>query len=228
MIPVRLHVVSPISLAAGLICAIWIGLDRRRQTQKMRIMNVAWPVCALFGSGLLLWFYLRYGRAGTHVEGGFAVAVGKGALLCGSGCTLGDILTETLAISLPLVLIPLGYPGLFETEIFAIWILDYIFAFTIGILFQYFAVVPMRDLWLVQGIWAAVRADALSLRAWQVGMYGLMALASLWLFATVYGIRIDASMPVFWFVMQLAMIAGFVTSYPVNWWLIRTGWKEEM
>jgi hypothetical protein len=27
--------------------------------------------------------------------------------------------------------------------------------------------------------------------------------------------------PVFWFMMQLAMIAGFVTSYPVNWWLIR-------
>jgi hypothetical protein len=32
----------------------------------------------------------------------------------------------------------------------------------------------------------------------------------------------------FWFVMQLAMIAGFITSYPMNWWLIRAGIKEEM
>jgi hypothetical protein len=24
------------------------------------------------------------------------------------------------------------------------------------------------------------------------------------------------------------MIAGFLTSYPVNWWLIRTGIKERM
>jgi Domain of unknown function (DUF4396) len=28
--------------------------------------------------------------------------------------------------------------------------------------------------------------------------------------------------------MQLAMLAGFVTSYPVNWWLIRIGVKERM
>jgi Domain of unknown function (DUF4396) len=32
----------------------------------------------------------------------------------------------------------------------------------------------------------------------------------------------------FWFTMQLAMLAGFVTSYPVNWWLIEAGVKEEM
>jgi hypothetical protein len=28
--------------------------------------------------------------------------------------------------------------------------------------------------------------------------------------------------------MQLAMIAGFGTSYPVNWWLITKGIKERM
>ncbi|WP_405083923.1 DUF4396 domain-containing protein [Paraburkholderia caribensis] len=28
--------------------------------------------------------------------------------------------------------------------------------------------------------------------------------------------------------MQLAMLAGFATSYPVNWWLIRSGVKEKM
>jgi hypothetical protein len=28
--------------------------------------------------------------------------------------------------------------------------------------------------------------------------------------------------------MQIAMIAGFATSYPVNWWLITTGVKEKM
>jgi len=32
----------------------------------------------------------------------------------------------------------------------------------------------------------------------------------------------------FWGAMQLAMIAGFVTSYPMNWWLIRVGIKERM
>ena len=28
--------------------------------------------------------------------------------------------------------------------------------------------------------------------------------------------------------MQIAMICGFVTAYPVNWWLIRAGLKEKM
>jgi len=28
--------------------------------------------------------------------------------------------------------------------------------------------------------------------------------------------------------MQWAMIGGFITSYPVNWWLIRAGIKESM
>jgi hypothetical protein len=32
----------------------------------------------------------------------------------------------------------------------------------------------------------------------------------------------------FWFMMQIAMLAGFAVSYPVNWWLIRAGLKEVM
>jgi hypothetical protein len=31
----------------------------------------------------------------------------------------------------------------------------------------------------------------------------------------------------FWFMMQIAMLCGFVTSYPANWWLLRTGIKEK-
>ncbi len=32
----------------------------------------------------------------------------------------------------------------------------------------------------------------------------------------------------FWFAMQAAMVAGFLTSYPVNWWLVSAGVKERM
>ena len=32
----------------------------------------------------------------------------------------------------------------------------------------------------------------------------------------------------FWFAMQLAMLAGFAVSYPVNRWLLKTGLKEAM
>ncbi len=228
MIPLWLHVLSLVSLSLAILCAVWIAFDCWRRPQKMGVMNAVWPLCALFGSVPLLWFFLRYGREGTSFDGGFAVSVGKGALHCGSGCTLGDILAETLAVTVPAVLVPLGYPGLFGTEIFAVWILDYIFAFAIGIIFQYYAIAPMQGLGLKEGIIAALRADTLSLTSWQIGMYGLMALASFWLFPAVFDTRISPTMPIFWFVMQFAMMAGFLTAYPVNWWLIRKGWKEEM
>jgi hypothetical protein len=28
--------------------------------------------------------------------------------------------------------------------------------------------------------------------------------------------------------MQIGMVVGFFTSYPLNWWLIKTGWKEAL
>ncbi|MFC3105467.1 DUF4396 domain-containing protein [Salinisphaera aquimarina] len=32
----------------------------------------------------------------------------------------------------------------------------------------------------------------------------------------------------FWFMMQIAMIIGFATAYPANWWLIKRGIKHGM
>ncbi|HEY2035021.1 MAG TPA: DUF4396 domain-containing protein [Rhizomicrobium sp.] len=121
-----------------------------------------------------------------------------------------------------------GWHWLFAEKIFAVWVLDFILAFFFGIAFQYFTIAPMRGLGLRDGLIAALKADALSLTAWQIGMYGLMAIAQFWLFRGIFGARVDASMPEFWFAMQIAMIAGFITSYPVNWWLLRAGLKEKM
>jgi Domain of unknown function (DUF4396) len=212
-------------------CALWIARDCRRHPQHMGIMNLVWPLSALFGSLLLLWFYLRHGRAtgghDTH-ETEFHIAVAKGALHCGSGCTLGDILAETIAATSPSVLALFGWPGLFGDPVFAVWSLDFVFAFGFGILFQFFTIAPARGLGLRDGLVAALKADTLSLMAWQVGMYGAMGVALFVLFPPILGTRPDASSPVFWWAMQVAMIAGLVTSYPMNWWLIHVGLKERM
>jgi len=62
------------------------------------------------------------------------------------------------------------------------------------------------------------------LTAWQVGMYGWMAIATF----LIFGHEIEKTNPVFWFMMQIAMLIGFLTAYPVNWWLLRAGLKEKM
>ena len=59
-------------------------------------------------------------------------------------------------------------------------------------------------------------------------MYGFMAIAHFWIFAHVLGVKLEVNSFAFWFMMQIAMLAGFATAYPVNWWLIRSGIKEKM
>ena len=44
----------------------------------------------------------------------------------------------------------------------------------------------------------------------------------------IFGHDLKKTDPVFWFMMQIAMLCGFLTSYPVNWWLLRAGLKESM
>lgn len=244
MVPPWLHLVAVAFLVVGLLCATLIAVDETRHPQHMWIMNLVWPVTALFGTGFVVWAYFRYGRLATHgqmmqakarqdkppstTETPFAIMVAKGAGHCGAGCTIGDILAEFLAFSLPPVAIWFGYRTVFAEKMFAVWILDYIFAFAIGVAFQYFTIKPMRNLSPGEGIVQALKADALSLTAWQLGMYGFMAFAQFYLFRHLLGLRLEANSAEFWFMMQIAMIAGFMTSYPANWWLISRGIKERM
>lgn len=244
MIPLWLHWLAIAALAFGAGCALLLALAVWRNPQQMAVMNIVWPVTALFGTVFSVWGYQRYGRLATrhaaeaakargekppHKERTpFAAMVGKGAAHCGSGCCLGDILAEILALQFPVVALWFGWQSLFAEKVFAVWALDYLLAFVLGIAFQYFSIVPMRHPGVWQGLWRAVKADTLSLTAWQVGMYGFMAIAQFWLFRRVLGLKLEADRPEFWFMMQLAMLFGFVTSYPVNWWLLRAGIKEAM
>lgn len=222
-VPPWLEGLAIASLIAGGVCAAALAIDIARHPQPMRIMNAVWPVCALFGGLLIVGQYARYGRAGRHA-GLFPIQVANDTLHCGSGCTLGDIAAEWLVFAFPAIAVAFGWHSLFGEMMFAMWIVDYLFAYAFGIIFQYFAIAPMRHLPLGPGLIAAVKADTLSLTAWQLGMYGFMALMRFVIFPA--GLATDT--PVFWFMMQIAMLCGFATSYPANWFLLRTGVKEPM
>ncbi|NWG46101.1 MAG: DUF4396 domain-containing protein [Alphaproteobacteria bacterium] len=234
MVPHWLHWLALASLGLGLVCLLIVAVDVARHPQRMWIMSVVWPVVASFGTVLAVLAYFRWGRR-TAADAPddapstpFSVKVGTGTTHCGAGCTLGDICAEWLIFAVPGVLALAGWPGFFSERIFAVWVVAYVFAFAFGVAFQYFTIKPMRDLSPGRGLLEAVKADAASLTAWQFGMYGFMAIAHFWIFGTLIGTPLEVTMPEFWFMMQIAMIAGFLTSYPVNGWLIRTGIKEAM
>lgn len=227
-----LYILSITSLILSATCAIWVVLDLLAgHKQHMWIMNVVWPITALYAGPLALIAYYKVGRLSTHhtmmtaKERGeeppgkkkpFWQMVAVGSSHCGGGCTLADIVGEWALFLFPLTL--------FGMKMFGAWAVDYMLALLFGIFFQYFTIAPMRDLSFAKGMVAAAKADFFSLTAWQVGMYGWMAIATF----VIFGHEIEKTNPVFWFMMQIAMLAGFLTSYPVNWWLLRAGIKEKM
>jgi hypothetical protein len=222
-------------------CAAWIVLHEFVWPQKMAIMNIVWPITALYAGPLALWAYVRSGSKMTRVQMAIqqreaeaevqrssvsrttgqssptreqiAVAVSH----CGAGCALGDIVGEWWVFAM--VLSWAG--GEFLTRL----VLDFILAWLFGILFQYFTIAPMRGLSFGKGVRQAIRADTLSIVAFQVGMFGWMALTYYVFFPSPH-LRVNEA--VFWFMMQIGMMAGFVTSYPANVFLLKQGWKEKM
>ena len=151
-----------------------------------------------------------------HQKKPFWQSVAIGALHCGSGCTIGDILAETFLLFFPV--------AIFGSSLAGTWTIDYVFAFIIGIIFQYYSIKPMKKLSSGKALKAALKADTLSLTSWQLGMYGWMAIS----FFLIFNRRLEANDSLFWFMMQIAMLLGFCTAFPTNWWLIKKGIKEEM
>lgn len=189
-------------------------------------MEAVWPVTALY-FGPLTWVgYRRWGRphspswrrrTGASSEYGEPVAVGIGVSHCGAGCTLGDIVGAWLVFAAGWTLFGLALP--------AEYLADFALAFALGIAFQYFAIAPVRGLRFRAGVRAALKADALSLAAFEVGLFGWMAVMQLALFREPHLAPDHAA---YWLLMQVGMVLGFATAYPVNVWLIRRGIKEAM
>ena len=65
----------------------------------------------------------------------------------------------------------------------------------------------------------------LSLTAFEIGLFGWMAIMVFVLFPSS---PLHPISHVYWFLMQIGMILGFATSWPANVWLIRKGIKEAM
>ncbi|GHJ38507.1 membrane protein [Streptomyces sp. TS71-3] len=216
-------------LGIAFVCAGWIMFDMyvRGHRQQMAVMEAVWPITALYFGPVALAAYRAWGRPSPdRRQGGDDAPPEKpgyattaiGVSHCGAGCTLGDVIAEFTVFGLGASVAGLALP--------AEYIGDYVLALVLGVLFQYFAIAPMRGLGVRRGLIEAGKADVLSLTAFEVGLFGWMALMFFVFFPAPHHLRPDS--PVYWFLMQIGMIAGFFTAWPVNTWLIRKGIKEAM
>ena len=69
----------------------------------------------------------------------------------------------------------------------------------------------MRSLSFGEGLWAAIKVDTISIVAWQIGMYGFAAFANFVVFRIVLGAELAVDTFEFWFMIQIAMLCGFLT-----------------
>lgn len=230
MAPVWLATLAWASLAVAFVSAALIAADIfiRGHRLRMPVMEAVWPATALYFGPVALWGYLRFGRTTSRhwlernghshpPEKPMWATIAVGVSHCGAGCTLGDIVAETLVFVLGLTVA--------GASLWSEYIGDYILAVALGLAFQYFAIAPMRGLGPRQGIIAAVKADVLSLTAFEVGLFGWMALMAFVFFPDPH---LQPNSPVYWFLMQIGMVIGFATAWPANAWLIRKGIKEAM
>jgi len=219
-IPNWLTVLSWISLIMAGLTAVWIIWDiAAGRRQPMPIMNVVWPVTALYFGPLAPIFYFRFGRAsppGGPEQGQkpYWQKVFVSATHCGAGCTLGDVIADFAIVGLGL--------SLLASPVGTSFILDFSAAYLLGVLFQY---LPMRSMGeeRLPALWKSIKADTASLVAFEIGLFGWMALVRL-----VWFPGLEADTALFWFMMQVGMVIGFLTTYPANWWLIRAGIKHGM
>ncbi|MGH3050503.1 MAG: DUF4396 domain-containing protein [Gaiellaceae bacterium] len=242
-------------LALGFACALAILADELLlgNRQHMPVMNLVHPITALYWGPVWLWLYFTRGRkasrswAGREAQRLLAECrdprakaeelrgladstasrdlrpwhVANAVSHCGAGCTLGDICGEWLVLTLGLAWFGTWSGHQLPEEL----LLDFVCAWTLGIAFQYLTVVPMGSAGKLEGIWRAIKVDTASILAFQLGLFGWMAIVMLVIWPQ-HGIRIDS--PDFWFEMQVGMILGSLTAWPVNRWLVSHGIKEKM
>jgi hypothetical protein len=225
-VPAWLQLLSLFWIAASLLSAAAIAADLFHRPQPMAIMALVWPITALYWGPVALAAYAGFGRAPEQrshgasrrhrgKRPGFWQSLLKGASHCGAGCALGDLGGEWLVFGAGLTLA--------GSVLWADFFADFVLAYLLGIVFQFLSIAPMRGLGLGEGLGAAVKADSISIAAFEIGMFAFMAIS--------HGLLVPSLMPTspsYWFMMQIAMMIGFLTSLPANALLLRLGWKEAM
>jgi len=234
-----LTVIAYISVFAGVFSTFFIIIDLFKNPQPMKMMNIVWAINGLYLGPFGIWTYWVFGRYkrnhshhGIHhheSEGNHHMQKEKqmwksvfiSTSHCSSGCVLGD------AIGVPIVF--LGGITILGSALFAHYIIEFILAYIFGVFFQLFSIVPMgkekgNHMSWGTGFIKAVKADTISLIAFEIGMFGWMAIVHYALFAKTP----EPNTMVYWFMMQIAMILGAITSYPANWILVKKGVKHSM
>lgn len=197
----------------SLIFLIW---DLFTNTPTLGVMKLAWILVCLYTGPIGLFLYLvscRQPMEGTHDA--FIKPHWKQALGSMMHCVAGD---ATGIIISAAVVYHFALPEGLDLAI------EYTSAFIVGLfVFQALFMLDMYNGNYLMAVKKTFFAEFVSMNMVMVGMIPVMVLL---MRAVPEGN--NPWLPYFWGIMSLATMAGMVTAYPINSWMVRRGLKHGM
>lgn len=193
----------------------FVGFDIRR-TPAHPVLKLSFVILTLFAGPFAAFFYVlgcREPLRGTH-EAYVAVPwrqVLGSTMHCAAGDGLGIIAGAVIAAA-------------WRLPPWADLALEYGLGFGFG--WTVFQALAMRDMAggdYLRSLRQTFLPEFLSMNMLMSGMVVTMR----FLMPRIDG-SVDPLAAGFWFVMSMALIAGFIVAYPINWWLVAKGMKHGM
>jgi hypothetical protein len=210
----------------GVLAAIWIIYDSLTANRHMMpALKLAWPLIMVFFSIVGFALYILSCRpphighlSGTEakqVHHKFVDVTWKKVIGSLIHCVGGDGLG---IVSAMVVTRWLGFS--FWEEFWT----EYAVGFAFGwLIFQYLAMRKMGNpAW--RALWKGGRAEFFSMISVMIGMGLVMRFVT----PAIIGVPPKPNSYAFWGFAAFGLFVGAVFTYPMNWWLVRIGWKHGM
>ncbi len=203
--------------ALTLLSVAYVAYDAYFHNPELTVMKWGWVLVTLYTGPVGLGFYVlscKEPRPLTHEE--FITPMWKQAMGSTIHCVAGDATGIILAATITALL---GFPMWVDLAV------EYAAGFAFGLLI--FQALFMKDLMggsYRNALRMSFLPEWLSMNMVMAGMIPVMV-------AGMMGRDMRAmepGQPLYWGVMSFGIIVGFVTAYPVNWWLVAKGLKHGM
>jgi hypothetical protein len=198
-----------------LVAVVYVARDAFARLPEPGVIKWAWVLTTLYLGPVGAAFYVladKEPRPGEHER--FVAPMWKQALGSTLHCVAGDATGVIIAATVTGLL---GLPMWFDMTA------EYVLGFTFGLfIFQSLFMKDIMGLSYAAALRQSFIPEWVSMNAMMAGMFPVMV-------AIMMGRdmrAMDPREPLYWGAMSLAIGIGFVTAYPVNWWLVRKGLKH--
>lgn len=208
----------------GILAAIWVTYDEFKvNTQVNPSLKYGWPIIVIFFSvaGLVLYLVTcrppniagKTGEEEKEHHHRYVSPMWKKVTGSVIHCVAGDGLGIMTAMVISRII---------NLEFWPEFWFEYATGFVFGwFIFQLAAMKKMADsTW--QAIWMAGRAEFFSMITVMIGMGLVMKFVT----PQVAGHSPDPDTFTFWGYSALGLLVGAIFTYPMNWWLVKIGWKH--